>query len=115
MERERIKHEPVDKRGYSKRATDADAHLQNIWIINTAYKLVLVLLKMSALMFFAHVCEIEQQVDAIYYHRRRDWERRHLRWRQDMEKIRRTGRRRAYAKPVAPSIEQIRKEVYRRF
>ena len=66
-------------------------------------------------MFFAHVCEIEQQVDAIYYHRRRDWERRHLRWRQDMEKIRRTGRRRAYAEPVLLSIEQIRKEVYSRF
>jgi pyridoxine 5'-phosphate synthase PdxJ len=69
---------------------------------------------MSALLFFADVCATEEQVDSIFYHKRRDWERRHLRWKQDMEKIRRTGRRRAYAEPVAPSIERIRKEVYRR-
>ena len=65
-------------------------------------------------MQFAHVCEIEEQVDAIFYHKRRDWERMHLRWRQDMQEIRRTRRGRAYAQPVFPSIEQIRKEVYRR-
>ena len=29
MQREGIKHEPVDKRGYSERTRDANAHLQN--------------------------------------------------------------------------------------
>lgn len=66
-------------------------------------------------MFFADVCATEDSVDAIFYHRRRDWERRHLRWKQDMEQICRTGRGRGYAQPVAPSIEEIRKEVYSRF
>ena len=66
-------------------------------------------------MFFSDVCATEEQVAAIFYHRRRDWERRHLRWRQYMQEIRRTQRGRAYAPPVFPSIEQIRKEVYSRF
>ena len=66
-------------------------------------------------MFFAHVCATEEQLAAIFYHRRRGWERMHLRWKQDMEEIRRTRRGRGYAEPVAPSIEQIRKEVYSRF
>jgi len=70
---------------------------------------------MSGLLFFSDVCATEEQVAAIYYHRRRDWERMHLRWRQDMEEIRRTGRQRGYAEPVKPDIEKIRKEVYSRF
>jgi len=69
---------------------------------------------MSGLLFFSDVCATEEQVAAIFYHRRRDWERMHLRWKQDMEEIHRTRRGRAYAQPVAPSIEQIRKEVYKR-
>jgi len=69
---------------------------------------------MSGLLFFADVCATEDSVDAIFYHKRRGWERMHLRWKQDMEEICRTGRGRAYAPPVFPSIEQIRKEVYSR-
>ena len=64
---------------------------------------------------FACVCEVEQCVQAIYYHARRDWERMHLRWKQDMEEIRRTGRGTPYSEPVLRSIESIRKESFRKF
>ena len=70
---------------------------------------------MSTLMDFAAVCELEFYVESMFYHKRRDWQRMHLRWKQHSEAIRRTGYGRGYAEPVAPSIEQIRKEVYRRF
>lgn len=62
---------------------------------------------------FAAVCDVEQAVEAIYYHSRRDWERMHLRWAHHMEDIRRTGNGIPYAEPVVRSIESIRKECYK--
>ena len=70
---------------------------------------------MSTLMDFAAVCEMEEQVESMFYHKNRDWQRRHLCWKQHSEAIRTTGYGRDYAEPVAPSIEQIRKQVYSRF
>jgi len=70
---------------------------------------------MSALQVFAAVCGVEQAVETIFYHTKRDWERMHLRWQQDVEEIRRTGRGREYAEPVLRSLESIRKECYRNF
>ena len=61
----------------------------------------------------ASVSVLEQQVNIIFYHARRDWERMHLRWRQDMEEYARTGRGYIYAEPRLRSIENIRKECYR--
>ena len=69
---------------------------------------------MSTLMDLAAICVVEEQVEAIFYHKRRDWERMHLRWSQDIQEIRRTGCGTTYPEPVSPSIEQIRKDVYRR-
>ena len=70
---------------------------------------------MSTLMDFAAVCELEFFVESMFYHKNRDWQRRHLCWKQHSEAIRRTGYGRAYAEPAKPDIAQIRKEVYRRF
>ena len=67
----------------------------------------------SLLMDFAAVCVIEQSVEAIFYHKRRDWQRMRLQWEQHMEQIQRTGRGCIYAKPIFPSIEAIRKQAYR--
>ena len=64
-------------------------------------------------MYFAAVCEIESQIEKIQYHKRRDWERMHLRWKQDMENIHRFGMGISYAPPVFPSIQAIRKQVYK--
>lgn len=64
---------------------------------------------------FARVCVVEQGVESIFYHSRRDYERMHLRWEQDMEEIRRTGRGTWYPEPVLRSIESIRKESFRKF
>ena len=76
---------------------------------------MLILIKMSDLQFFAAVCGVEEVVEAIFYHARRDWQRMHLRWRHDMEELRRTGYGQKYAEPVMRSIEDIRKECYRNF
>ena len=67
-----------------------------------------------SLLDFAVICELEDCVEAIFYHKRRDWERRHLRWRQDLEEFRRAGHGRAYSEPGFPSIRAIRKQVYSR-
>ena len=76
---------------------------------------MLILSKMSDLQVFAAVCGVEQVVESIFYHARRDWERMHLRWKHDMEEVRRSGRGQEYAEPVMRSIESIRKECYRNF
>jgi len=62
------------------------------------------------LSILASVSVVEQCVEAIFYHSRRDWQRMHLRWEQDMEEIRRTGCGIPYPEPVLRSIESIRKE-----
>ncbi len=66
-------------------------------------------------MDFADVCVVEEQVEAIFYHKRRDFQRMHLRWRQNMEAIYRTGYGEPYPEPVCLTIEQIRKEIYQQF
>jgi hypothetical protein len=70
---------------------------------------------MSTLQVFAAICAVEQAVEAIFYHSRRDWERMHLQWKQHTEEIKRSGRGRPYAEPVMRSMEQIRKECYSGF
>ena len=68
---------------------------------------------MSDLQVFAAVCGVEEAVEAIFYHSRRDWERMHLRWKHDMEQVHRTGFGAVYAEPVMRSIESIRQECYK--
>lgn len=85
--------------------------LSSIWCT----KVVLILSKMSDLHVFAAVCVAEQGVESIFYHARRDWQRMHLRWQQDMEEVCRTGRGQKYAEPVMRSMKDVRKECYRNF
>ena len=68
---------------------------------------------MSSLLDLAKVCEVEQIVESIFYHARRDWENMHLRWAHDMEEIKRTGNGIPYAEPIMRSVEAIRKECYK--
>ena len=69
---------------------------------------------MSVLLQFAYLCSIEESIQSIFYHKRRDWQRMHLQWAQHMEEIAKTGRGRPYPEPVFPSIQAIRKQVYTR-
>ena len=66
------------------------------------------------MMHLAAVCEMEKKIQILFYHRRRDFERAHLRWKQEMEEILRTGSGEPYAEPLFPDINQIRKAVYKR-
>ncbi len=54
----------------------------------------------------------EEHVESIFYHSRRDWERQHLTWRQNVEEDRRTKQYREYEEPVMRTKETIREACY---
>lgn len=58
------------------------------------------------------VAKEDEHVDSIHYHTRRDFERQHLRWAQDMEEFKRSGTGHKYAEPKLKTREDIEEKCY---
>ena len=54
----------------------------------------------------------DERVEKIFYHTRRDWERQHLTWKQEVEESRRLKQYREFKEPVMRSKEDIREACY---